>query len=77
MTKVIFVSPDGSHTETEVAEGTSILQAAWDNRIDIEGACEGCMACSTCHVIVDAEHFDLLPDPVQTKLHPPCRHEMT
>ncbi len=65
MTKVVFVSPDGTHTETDVAAGTSILQAAWDNKIDIEGACEGCMACSTCHVIVDKDHFDLLPDPTE------------
>lgn len=63
MPKVIFVSPDGTQTGIEVAVGTTILQAAWDNNIDIEGACEGCMACSTCHVIVDDAHFSLLPDP--------------
>ena len=63
MPKIVFVSPDGAQTELEIAVGTSILQAAWDNRIDIEGACEGCMACSTCHVIVDEAHFDRLPDP--------------
>lgn len=63
MPKVVFVSPDGNQTELDVAAGTSILQAAWDNKIDIEGACEGCMACSTCHVIVDQAHFALLPDP--------------
>ena len=27
----------------------------------LEGTCEGQMACSTCHVIVPAEWFDLLP----------------
>ena len=48
----------------EVAAGTTVLQAAWDNRIEIEGACEGVMACSTCHVIIDAEHFDRLKDPL-------------
>jgi ferredoxin, 2Fe-2S len=63
MPKVIFVAPDGTQTETEIAAGVSVLQAAWDNKIDIEGACEGCMACSTCHVIVDEAHFALLPDP--------------
>jgi ferredoxin len=63
MPKVIFVSPDGAQTEIDVAVGTTILQAAWDNKIDIEGACEGCMACSTCHIIVDDAHFGLLPDP--------------
>ena len=63
MPKVIFVSPDGAQTEIDVAVGTTILQAAWDNKIDIEGAREGCMACSTCHIIVDDAHFGLLPDP--------------
>lgn len=63
MPRVIFVSPDGDQTEVEVAAGTSVLQAAWDNKIDIEGACEGCMACSTCHVIVDETMFNALPDP--------------
>lgn len=63
MPRVTFVAPDGTQTDIDVADGTSILQAAWDNKIDIEGACEGCMACSTCHVIIDDAHFAALPDP--------------
>lgn len=63
MPTITFVLPGGAQTEIDVAAGTSILQAAWDNKIDIEGACEGCMACSTCHVIIDEPHFDALPDP--------------
>lgn len=63
MPTITYVMPDGAQTEIDVPVGTSILQAAWDNKIDIEGACEGCMACSTCHVIVDEPHFDDLPDP--------------
>ena len=63
MPNIVFVAPDGAQTVLEVAEGTSVLQAAWDNKIDIEGACEGCMACSTCHVIIDPPHFADLPDP--------------
>jgi 2Fe-2S ferredoxin len=63
MPRIVFVTPDGNQTPVDVAEGTSVLQAAWDNKIDIEGACEGCMACSTCHVIVDEPHFADLPDP--------------
>lgn len=63
MPKIEFVTPGGTHTTLEVADGTSVLQAAWDNNIDIEGACEGCMACSTCHIIVDDAHFAALPDP--------------
>lgn len=63
MVRLVFVSPDGEETSVEVPVGTTVLQAAWDNDIDIEGACEGCLACSTCHVIVDPDGFDLLPDP--------------
>lgn len=63
MPRIVFVSPGGAETSVEVPVGTTVLQAAWDNKIDIEGACEGCLACSTCHVIVGAEGFDLLPDP--------------
>ena len=63
MPKVTFVGSGGKETVVEVAPGTSVLQAAWDNGIDIEGACEGAMACSTCHVYVDRDLFDLLQDP--------------
>jgi len=61
--KIVFVSPGGGQTAVEIAAGTTVLKAAWDNGIDIEGACEGAMACSTCHVVVDEAHFALLPDP--------------
>lgn len=56
-----FVSPDGGARVVEAAAGRSVLEIAHDNDIDIEGACEGCMACSTCHVIVDAAFYDRLP----------------
>ena len=63
MPKITFIGPDGTQTIVEASEGTSILQAAWDNNIDLEGACEGSMACSTCHVVIDEAHFANLPDP--------------
>ena len=39
-----------------------MLEIAHRNGIDIEGACEGSLACSTCHVIVDPEWYDLLKE---------------
>ena len=63
MPKIIFISPEGAQTAINIAAGTTILQAAWDNNIDIEGACEGCMACSTCHIVVDADWYRKLPPP--------------
>ncbi|PQM42627.1 Electron transfer protein 21 [Prunus yedoensis var. nudiflora] len=42
----------------------SMLEAAHENDIDLEGACEGSLACSTCHVIVmDMDHYNKLEDP--------------
>ncbi|MBY0462221.1 MAG: ferredoxin family 2Fe-2S iron-sulfur cluster binding protein [Alphaproteobacteria bacterium] len=47
--------------EVEAPIGLSILEIAHRNNIDLEGACEGSLACSTCHVVVDSEWYDLLP----------------
>ena len=65
MPTVIFKLPDGTKTEVEVEVGKSVLQAAWDNNIDMEGACEGAMACSTCHVYLEERAFDQLPEPTE------------
>ena len=62
MPRMTFVEPDGTRREVEAPLGHSLLQIAWDNKIDIEGACEGAMACSTCHIIVAPEWFDKLED---------------
>ncbi len=61
MAKMTFVSADGKERkEVDVTVGLSILDVAHRHGIDIEGACEGCMACSTCHVIVDEAWFEKL-----------------
>ncbi len=57
-----FISPGGERTEVEVPAGLSILEVARRHDIDIEGACEGSLACSTCHVIVDPGYFGRLPE---------------
>ena len=41
----------------------SILEVAHNNGINLEGACEGSLACSTCHIIVEKKFFDNLPEP--------------
>ncbi len=61
MPKVTFINKDGSKTEIDARNGLSVLEIAHQNNIDIEGACEGSLACSTCHVIVEKEWFDKLP----------------
>ena len=59
--KVIFVCK-GENKEFNVPIGTTVLEAAHNNNIDLEGACEGSLACSTCHVIVDEKHFTQLEE---------------
>lgn len=41
----------------------TILEIAHDNKIDLEGACEGSCACSTCHVILDKNLYNKLELP--------------
>jgi 2Fe-2S ferredoxin len=41
------------------------MEAAHRHDIDLEGACEGSLACSTCHVIVDPAWFDKLKEPTE------------
>ncbi len=63
MPRLVFIEPDGARKEVEAPSGLSILEIAHRNGIDIEGACEGSMACSTCHVIVDPEWYGRLEEP--------------
>jgi ferredoxin len=58
---VRFLRPDGTlDKEVEAAPGQRLLDVAWAAREPLEGACEGVMACSTCHVIVDSADFERL-----------------
>jgi 2Fe-2S ferredoxin len=66
MPKMTFVSPDGTvRKEVEAPVGLSVLEIAHRNDIDLEGACEGSLACSTCHVVVDPKWYDDLDDPTE------------
>ena len=62
MIKVRFHRPDGTlDKEVEAKSGQRLLDVAWAAKQPLEGACEGVMACSTCHVIVDKSDFEKLP----------------
>ncbi|HRW60759.1 MAG: ferredoxin family 2Fe-2S iron-sulfur cluster binding protein [Rhodospirillales bacterium] len=66
MPKMTFIAPDGkTRMMVEAPLGLSVLEIAHRNDIDLEGACEGSLACSTCHVIVDAEWYDRLDPPTE------------
>jgi len=62
VTLVRFFRSDGTlDKEVEAAPGQRLLDVAWAAKEPLEGVCEGVMACSTCHVIVESEDFDRLP----------------
>lgn len=52
---------DNSEVKVEAPEGMNLLKAAHKNNIDLEGACDCSLACSTCHVILEQEIFDSIP----------------
>ncbi len=60
MTKINFIETNGEIKTVDAPIGLSVLEVAHKNDIDIEGACGGSLACSTCHVIVDEKDFDRL-----------------
>ena len=62
MPKMTFIERDGTRKEVDAPLGLSVLEIAHRHGVDIEGACEGSLACSTCHVIVDKSDFDRLPE---------------
>ena len=60
--KVIFIDGNKEH-EIEAQVGLSILDVAHSNNIDLEGACEGSLACSTCHIILEEDMYNRLDEP--------------
>lgn len=60
---VTFLDRDGTEYKVKAAVGENMLSVAHREEIDLEGACEGSLACSTCHVIIkDEDTFSKLPE---------------
>ncbi len=53
MPKMVFIETNGNRKEVSAPIGLSVMEIAHRHGVDIEGACDGSLACSTCHVIVD------------------------
>ena len=70
MAKITFIEPDGKEKVVEAEHGLSLLEVAHNNGIDLEGACEGSLACSTCHIVV--EKIFLIPFLNQVKRKKIC-----
>jgi 2Fe-2S ferredoxin len=66
MQRIRFTSRGGWRISTvDAPNGLSVLEVAHKHGIDLEGACEGSLACSTCHVIIDPSWFEVLKDPTE------------
>jgi len=63
MIRVRFIGADGAEQAVEAPVGERLLDVAQRHGQPLEGTCEGQMACSTCHVIIDAADFPRLPPP--------------
>ena len=55
-------SPEADRQKALARVGESLLQVAHNNEVELEGACESSLACSTCHVILDKKIFESLPE---------------
>ena len=53
---------DDTIIEGDAIVGMNLMRAAQRIDVPLEGACEGVTACSTCHVILDDDVFDELPE---------------
>ena len=60
MVRVVFVRSTGERIVADGHVGQSLLQLAQEYELPLEGACEGNMACSTCHLIVAQDWFSRL-----------------
>ena len=60
--KITFITSEGDRVDATGEDGDTLLRAAQAAGMPLEGTCEGQMACSTCHVVVDKDWFDRLPE---------------
>ena len=65
MPKMTFIERNGAPREVDAPLGLSVLEIAHRHGVDIEGACEGSLACSTCHVVIDSAWFPRLANPTE------------
>lgn len=62
-----WVRKDCSIQVTKGSIGENIMRIAHQYGIELEGACEGVCACSTCHVILESTVYDKLPEPSENE----------
>ncbi|KAI4201380.1 MAG: hypothetical protein LQ350_003299 [Teloschistes chrysophthalmus] len=61
---VTFIDKEGAEHTFEASAGDNLMDIAQAEDLEMEGACGGSCACSTCHLIVESsEHYDAMPEP--------------
>jgi ferredoxin, 2Fe-2S len=64
MPKITFIDQEGTERTVEAELGATVMETAINNDVPgILATCGGSCSCATCHVYVDEEWFDQLPDP--------------
>ncbi|TNE29484.1 MAG: 2Fe-2S iron-sulfur cluster binding domain-containing protein [Alphaproteobacteria bacterium] len=63
--RVRFIDPNGKVADVEANAGDNLLDVGQALGMPLEGTCEGQMACSTCHVVIDPDWFGKLPPAVE------------
>ncbi len=63
MPKMVFIESNGNRKEVNAPIGLSVMEIAHRHGVDIEGACDGSLACSTCHVIVEPTWSGKIEEP--------------
>ena len=59
--KITYIEADGTEKEVDAEVGKNLMEVAHDNNVELEGACGGELACSTCHLIFEKSIYDTLP----------------
>jgi 2Fe-2S ferredoxin len=65
MPNMTFILANGEEQVVDAPLGLSVMEIAHMHDIDLEGACEGSLACSTCHVVVKPDWFNKLEEPIE------------
>ncbi|XP_061839801.1 ferredoxin-2, mitochondrial [Nerophis lumbriciformis] len=60
---VVYIDRSGQRIPVKAKVGDNVMYLAQKYEIELEGACEASLACSTCHVYINSDHLDTLPEP--------------
>ena len=58
MVKIKFLDKNGNFKKIEAKEGANLLEVSKKYNINLEGACDGEMRCSSCHIHILSKHIN-------------------